>query len=57
MLLPGVLRHLYPILLQRAILLRLKPLLERAKASGHATLATMPGWTMMFCSYMRRRAS
>jgi hypothetical protein len=29
-LLPGVFLHLYPVLLQRAVMLRLQPLLERS---------------------------
>jgi hypothetical protein len=33
-LLPGVVLHLYPVLLQRAILLRLQPLLRHADATG-----------------------
>jgi hypothetical protein len=33
-LLPGVVLHLYPVLLQRSILLRLKPLLDKSGAKG-----------------------
>jgi hypothetical protein len=33
MLLPGVVVHLYPVLLQRSIMLRLRPLLDNAGAS------------------------
>lgn len=35
MLLPGVVVHLYPVLLQRSIMLRLRPLLDKAAVSVH----------------------
>ena len=41
-LLPGVVLHLYPVLLQRAILLRLQPLLSRSGAAERLPEASAP---------------